>query len=53
LLVPLILVGSFLVAKGFVFLFGLSMALALVSILFFRLRSTVGTDGGGNGAGEA
>jgi len=40
LLVPLVLLGSFLVAKGFSFLFGLSMVLALVSIIFFRLRKS-------------
>ena len=38
LLVPSIVLGSFLIARGYVFLFGLSFVLSLVSISFFRLK---------------
>jgi hypothetical protein len=38
LLVPLVFFGSFLVAKGYSFLFGLSLFLALISISFFKLK---------------
>ena len=40
LLVPLVLLGSFLIARGYNFLFGLSMFLAVISVSFFRLKKT-------------
>ena len=48
-LVPIVLLGSFLMARGFSFLFGLSCFLALVTILFFRVRRS---DGSGTLSGD-